>query len=345
MGTVRGSAVTLCSILGIPFVRFRAAVPEEWFSGSVAQTVGRKRGLSAQGVQEYKFQIRERWEGLLGNVGGGCFGPKKDLKRKIPELELEGARADNLRRLAQTRSMRTSVGGGGGRSGRASHRRSVEESEGRLSSLGRVSEGPESEWGGREKARHPAGPPSQGPARPVSSHDASIACNAASAVLPPESVPETGSKRPWRIQSKSAPNPTQNLDEANVPDVTVETLVGTALMFAFVAASRLLPMRELGERQRAAAYHFGDEAGTFLDLEGKFAAMLDEATLMDNESWLKKARMWRFIFLQEREGCFEPTASLAWAMFALRPKHIPKMKVFTGIMKYIMKARDMRHVM
>lgn len=49
-------------------------------------------------------------------------------------------------------------------------------------------------------------------------------------------------------------------------------------------------------------------------------------------------RVWRFIFLQEREGYFEPTASLAFAMLALRPKQLPKKKVFTGVMKYIMKV-------
>lgn len=78
----------------------------------------------------------------------------------------------------------------------------------------------------------------------------------------------------------------------DIPEVTVEMLVGTALVFGFMAAARLLPLPELGRRQRQAALFFGAEAGTFLDLEGKFAAMFDEQTLNDKNEWLKKARLW-----------------------------------------------------
>lgn len=50
-----------------------------------------------------------------------------------------------------------------------------------------------------------------------------------------------------------------------------------------------------------------------------------------------QARLWRFIFLQEREGFFEPTNSIAFALLALSPKQLPKRKVFTGIQKYLQK--------
>lgn len=196
VGQVQGSAVTLCQILGIPFVRFRAAVPSEWFSGSVAQSIGRKHGLSAAAVKDYTSQIRERWEDLNG---GGCFGGKR--KKKIPELELDGTREDNLRRLAMTRSVRQSV----------------------------VLPPP----GGRT----------------------SMAAAASGRYPPPLSSEDAGGEGAF--------------DDDGVPDVTVETIVGTALIFAFLAATRLLPMKVLGERQRAAAYHFGSEAGTFLDLQAR----------------------------------------------------------------------------
>ena len=48
VGAVRGSCVEMCALLGLPFVRFRAAVPEEWFIGSMAQAIGRHVGLSVQ---------------------------------------------------------------------------------------------------------------------------------------------------------------------------------------------------------------------------------------------------------------------------------------------------------
>lgn len=70
----------------------------------------------------------------------------------------------------------------------------------------------------------------------------------------------------------------------------METLVGTALVFGFLAAARLLPLEELGARQRQAALFFAAEAGTFLDLSGKFAAMFYEGTLNSKHNWLRKAR-------------------------------------------------------
>lgn len=208
-------------------------MPEEWFSGSVAQTVGRRRGLSAAAVHEYKSQLRERWEEILGSATGGCLGSKPD--RKIPVLELDGTREENLRRMATTRSMRITA---------SSWRTEV----------------PPEQSGRRGPAVGLSGAPS-------------------------------GNGR-WR-SSFGGISETQSADNSggpNLPDLTVETLVGTALMFAFMAASRLLPMEELGRRQRATALYFGDEAGTFLDMEGKFAAMMDEGTLMDNSAWFKKVR-------------------------------------------------------
>lgn len=78
--------------------------------------------------------------------------------------------------------------------------------------------------------------------------------------------------------------------EPDVPEVSVETLVGTALVFAFMAVMRLLPLRELGERQNRAARFFGAEAATFLDLEGKFAELLSSDSLGDSKGWFRKAR-------------------------------------------------------
>ena len=47
-----GSAVRIAGVMGFPFIRLRAALPEELFSGSVAQSLGRRDGMSVTGLVE-----------------------------------------------------------------------------------------------------------------------------------------------------------------------------------------------------------------------------------------------------------------------------------------------------
>ena len=49
-----GSAVRIAWLVGIPFIRLRAALPEELLSGTVAQALGRKAGLSVAGLRADK---------------------------------------------------------------------------------------------------------------------------------------------------------------------------------------------------------------------------------------------------------------------------------------------------
>lgn len=46
VGRLRGAAVRAAQVVGLPWVRLRCAVPEEFLSGTVAEAVGRKRGLA-----------------------------------------------------------------------------------------------------------------------------------------------------------------------------------------------------------------------------------------------------------------------------------------------------------
>lgn len=69
------------------------------------------------------------------------------------------------------------------------------------------------------------------------------------------------------------------------------------------------PRMQLGEQQQKAARFFGAEAATFLDLEGKFAAMLDGNTLHDSEGWFSKARGAHGAPLMRRHDGCAPTVS------------------------------------
>lgn len=200
VGTVMGSAVELCRALGLPFVRFRAAVPEEWFGGAIAQAVGRKAGLSPKIVESLGDRIREHWRDLASSGAGCCGGGRT----KIPELEL------------------------GDPSGGMPH----------------------ATGGGDRRGSH---------------HLARFSTAAG-----------------WAAAGEA-------LKEADEEEFRA-TLVGTALMFAFFGVSRLLSLPVLAERMREAAEFFGDEAQTFMRLRGKFATMLGEETLHDEDKWLTNVR-------------------------------------------------------
>lgn len=82
MDGVRGSAVQLCSRFGIPFVRLRAAVPEEWFAGSVAHAVGRREGVSVESLSAHQDTLMEHLKLVLGAVGTCCSaGPENKARR------------------------------------------------------------------------------------------------------------------------------------------------------------------------------------------------------------------------------------------------------------------------
>lgn len=52
-------------------------MPEEWLSGNVAQGIGRKFGLSIAALDQFRADVKERVEILLGNHLASCFGLKR----------------------------------------------------------------------------------------------------------------------------------------------------------------------------------------------------------------------------------------------------------------------------
>ena len=79
-----GSAVEIAAVLGFPFIRLRAALPEELFAGSVAQSLGRKDGMSAAGLVAAREENLEVMQML--KRGMSCFGSRA-ADTKIPDFE------------------------------------------------------------------------------------------------------------------------------------------------------------------------------------------------------------------------------------------------------------------
>ena len=91
-----GSAMHLATVLGLPFVRLRAAVPECAFAGSVGQALGRQAGLSVHGLQDAREENFAALSELLQSFS--CFARRK----RIPAFD-EGGAAD-AKGLASARS-------------------------------------------------------------------------------------------------------------------------------------------------------------------------------------------------------------------------------------------------
>ncbi len=89
VGAPAGSAVAIAGVLGFPFIRLRAALPEELLPGSVAQSLGRQAGLSISGMAQSQAQS----EAVLSRLSrsASCAGPCRcaDAADRIPELQLE----------------------------------------------------------------------------------------------------------------------------------------------------------------------------------------------------------------------------------------------------------------
>jgi hypothetical protein len=114
-------------------------------------------------------------------------------------------------------------------------------------------------------------------------------------------------------------------DEAQPPSPTKPdaglVMAGTALVFAFMANAKTVPVTELSSRVAAAARHFAGVraaglAHDFGTLLGMFTVMLSPGNLSARGDWLDKARLWRLILLQGADGGWEAGDSLAFAVEA-----------------------------
>ena len=130
---------------------------------------------------------------------------------------------------------------------------------------------------------------------------------------------------PRLAPAKDADEQEQTEEEVPARDqpCSPDAIVGTALMFAYIANQRALPLTELSRRRAHASKHFmGVRVDgidhSFDDLCAMFMAMLgDEAgTLTLRSKWMRTARLWRFVLLQREQGCWDLTESFAFALEA-----------------------------
>ena len=122
------------------------------------------------------------------------------------------------------------------------------------------------------------------------------------------------------------------LQQRGGTQATPSRLVGTALALAFMSNAKTLSVVELARRTAAASAFFAgvtvpNTKHGFDSLLSSFLVMLSSGNLSSRGDWLEKARLWRLIFLQQPDGGWRMTDSLAFALEAhagKRPDHVPK---------------------
>ena len=82
--TPSGSAWELCSVFGMPFVRLRAALPEECFAGSMGEAVGRRASLSVRRLDDAKYTHLEVMRRVVRALHG-CVARR--VQRRIPRTD------------------------------------------------------------------------------------------------------------------------------------------------------------------------------------------------------------------------------------------------------------------
>ena len=118
----------------------------------------------------------------------------------------------------------------------------------------------------------------------------------------------------------------------SLADMSVEAseLTGSALAFAYLASQRALPYDELNARLAATARHFRGcrvpgIAHDFMQLHRLFSLMVgfDSGSIAATKQWLTTSRLWRLILLQQEDGGWNLTGSLAFVVES-HPGELPK---------------------
>ena len=88
---LRGTAPALARQMGIPFVRLRAALPEELFAGSMSWSVGRATGLSVAGIEEALVEHGEVMQQMRRTSSARMS--KQETRRSLAGVSNSGARS------------------------------------------------------------------------------------------------------------------------------------------------------------------------------------------------------------------------------------------------------------
>ena len=112
----------------------------------------------------------------------------------------------------------------------------------------------------------------------------------------------------------------ESVAQQDIDRERLETLVGTALVLAFLQVAQLVPVVRLAHLVGAAKAHFEGvttPAGwSFEKTQIDFVTLLSPGVLNGRTRWLVRARMWKLMMCQTTAGFWDPTSSVAFALCA-----------------------------
>ena len=148
-----------------------------------------------------------------------------------------------------------------------------------------------------------------------------------------KTTPETRSSALLRYRRDS--DATSDVAEsADAERERLESLVGTALVLAFLQVAQLVPVVRLAQLVSAAKTHFAGvmtPAGwSFEKTQVDFVTLLSPGTLNSRTRWLVRARFFKLMMSQTTSGFWDPTSSVAFALCARARKETDALRTVKG---------------
>ena len=346
-----GAAVQIASVIGMPFARLRAAMPDEFFTTPFCAALGRRHGFSAEGMNAAAELHRELLHAASAVKAPGCVRTATLLKPKVARPRrsntwhvddgLEGVAADVPDNDALVvfvsaddglQGVAADVPEGYGSGGVA-----VSDADGSDCVAADVHEDSEYEdaaaavadlvdevlvdWAADEPADKPASSDWSG-ARPDASADI---CKSDVITLSAAAVDEAEgqmvrARESVRI-SLQQPELSSRLRLGGDDNrIVLEEFVGTALVLGFLQTTQLMDVLTLATWRQAATDYFRDMATpagrSFDETVTMFLSLLSPTVLDGTDKWWQKARLWKLILSQTADGFWDPSDSVAFALEA-----------------------------
>ena len=293
-----GTAVQLASIIGLPFARLRAALPDEFFTSPLCAALGRRHGFSAEGMNAALELHRELLQNAAKVEAPGCIRTATLLEQisssaaaRVPRHSFM-ARRDSLWREGS---------------------RSVET---RRTSMWR--EGVELENVAAEVPGD-AGAFGQAGSWPKTVEASDVFWTDLDAIVPPAYKSDEAEEAELqmvrarrdsvRVLLRQAPDATRSTTRLQLGDksrIALEEFVGTALVLAFLQVTQLLDVLTLATWRQAADIYFSGVATpagrSFDETVTSFLTLLSPHVLDGKNKWFVKARLWKVILSQAPDG-------------------------------------------
>ncbi len=295
-----GSAVQIASVIGLPFARLRAAMPDEYFSTPFCAALGRRHGFSAAGMNAAAELHSQLLDEAAKVKAPGCIRTATLLEHIATSKTERMATATGVWYDDDDDGVRAP---GGSRKGRSAFADVDASDVSKLSALD-----------------------AHGASADVYASDVGVLDPAAGDEAEVQML--RARRESVRLSLHSAAQVTRLRLGADDSRIALEEFVGTALVLAFLQTTQLMDVLKLAEWRQAATEYFdglATPAGhSFDETATLFLSLLGPNVLDGKDKWWQKARVWKLILSQSQGsaisgapgGYWDASDSVAFALEA-----------------------------